>query len=242
MHHARLTRCAAEVLGTFILIAIGTGAAVTNRAYAHGSLGTVGIALAFFFALVAAIPAFATVSGAHFNPAVTVGLWCICRVPGRDVAPYVLSQCVGAAAASLFWRTVAGSAVVAAATVPAVPVGVAFGIEFAFSAVLMTVILGVSSDARVPPVLIGLAVASCVGGLALMGALTGASMNPARSFGPALAAGVWTAHWLYWAAPILGMVVAAWGHEWITGRVAATVAAGDPASRSASASTVPSRS
>lgn len=222
MNDERLRRCVSEAAGTFILVLIGPGAAAVDRSFAHGTLGTVGVGLAFFFALLAGIVAFAPVSGAHLNPAVTIAFWSIRRFPARDVAPYVLAQCVGATLAAVALHAVLGNAILAAATIPAIPLLPSFGVEFVFSAVLMAVILRVSGDVRVSPGLAALSIAACVGGLALLGALTGSSMNPARSLGPAVAASAWRAHWLYWAAPIAGMVVVAWAYEML-GRRGATL-------------------
>jgi aquaporin NIP len=202
-------RCAAEGAGAFILVLIGPGAAAVDHSYAHGALGPVGIALAFFFALLIGIAAFAPVSGAHFNPAVTLGFWSIGRFRRSDIAPYIVAQCSGATLAAFLLRGVLGESVRAAATVPAISIGRAFAIEFVFSAILISVILRVSSDGRVSASLAAISVAACVGGLALLGALTGSSMNPARSLGPALASGEWRSHWIYWAAPISGMVLIA---------------------------------
>ena len=210
-------RSAAEATGVFILVLIGPGAAVVDRFVGRGFLGPVGIALAFFFALLVGISAYAPLSGAHFNPAVTAGFWSIGRFPSRDVVPYVLAQCAGAVAAALFLRAVMGEAVIAAATVPLISNMRAFAVELVFSAILMAVILRVSSDERVSDSLAAVSVSACVGGLALLGALTGSSMNPARSLGPAVASGEWRAHWIYWAAPIGGMVLTSLASHWLRG-------------------------
>ena len=210
-------RCLAEAAGAFILVLIGPGASAVNLSIAHGTIGTVGVALAFFFALLCGISAFAPISGAHFNPAVTVAFWSIGRFPSRDVTPYVVAQCAGAAVAAFLLRALLGPAVAAAATVPAISVTRAFAVELTFSAILMAVILRVSTDERMSHSLAALSVAACVGGLALLGALTGSSMNPARSFGPALASGVWQAHWIYWAAPVAGMLITALAGERLLG-------------------------
>jgi aquaporin NIP len=210
-------RCAAEATGVFILVLIGPGAAVVDKFVGRGFLGPVGIALAFFFALLVGISAYAPLSGAHFNPAVTAGFWSIGRFPSRDVVPYVLAQCAGAVAAALILRAVMGDAVIAAATIPAISNARAFAVELVFSAILMAVILRVSSDERVSDSLAAVSIAACVGGLALLGALTGSSMNPARSFGPAVASGEWRAHWIYWAAPIGGMVLTSLAGHWLRG-------------------------
>jgi MIP family channel proteins len=210
---ANAKRYVAEALGTFILVLFGTGVAAVDAWSAHGTLGSIGVGLGFFFALLAGISAYAPTSGAHFNPAITIAFWSVRRFPARDVIPYVVAQCVGAIGAAFLLRGLVGSAVTATVTLPAVPTLAAFAVEFIFSAVFMAVILCVASDERVPAVLAALAIAGTLAGLQLIGAFTGSSVNPARSFGPALAAGNWHAQWLYWAAPISGMVVSALVHE-----------------------------
>jgi len=126
----------------------------------------------------------------------------------------VTAQCAGAVGASAMLRLVLGAAGDMGATLPAVPVVGAFAVETLLSFGLMFVIMAVATDDRVASGVAGVAVGLTVGFCALMGGpLTGASMNPARSLGPAIVGGVWHAHWLYWAAPILGMVVAAHLYE-----------------------------
>jgi aquaporin Z len=187
-----------------MLVLIGPGAAAVNL-YTKGAVSHVGIALSFAFVIVAGVYALGHISGAHFNPAVTAGFWLSGRFPGRDVLPYALAQLSGAIAGALFLRAVLGADVRAAATVPHVPVLSAFMIEIVLTFFLMLVIMAVATDHRVASPAAGLAVGLTVGFDALMaGPLTGASMNPARSFGPAVASGVWDAHWLYWAGPLLG--------------------------------------
>ena len=206
-------RYGAEATGTFLLVFIGPGAAATNQFVGTNTIGTVGIALAFFFAILLAIASLGRISGAHINPAVTIGLWSVKRFEGRDVLPYVAAQCAGAILAALAVRAVVGQAVAGAATTPSVAVPTAFLVEFLFSAILMWVVMSVATDDRVSPTLAVIAIAGTVSALALQGALTGASMNPARTLGPAIVSGVWTAHWVYWIAPVAGMIVAARGYE-----------------------------
>jgi MIP family channel proteins len=205
----RWQRPAAEGIGTFFLVLIGPGAAAVDRFLGTGAIGTTGIALAFFFAILLAVVSLASISGAHINPAVTIGLWSVGRFDGRRVASYIGAQCFGAVLAALVIRAVVGGAAAAAATTPSISVGAAFLVEFVFSAVLMWVIISAATDERIPPALGPLAIAATVGGLALQGGLTGSSMNPARSFGPAVATVTWSAHWIYWVAPIAGMTLAA---------------------------------
>jgi MIP family channel proteins len=201
-------RALAEGIGTFFLVLIGPGAAMVN-AYSDGAVGHAGVALAFAFVVLAMVYALGHVSGAHINPAVTLAFWSARRFPARDVAPYVAAQCAGAVAASLVLGWVMGSAGDYGATVPAVPVAGAFVVEWLLSFALMLVIMAVATDARAAPGFAGIAVGMTVGFCAMMGGpLTGASMNPARSLGPAVAGSIWTAHWVYWIAPITAMLAA----------------------------------
>jgi aquaporin Z len=202
-------RVAAEAIGTFFLVLIGPGSAMVN-AYSRGLLGQVGIALAFAFVVVAMIYALGHLSGAHINPAVTLAFWSARRFPTVEVIPYVLAQCAGAVAASYALRVVLGPIGNLGATLPDIPVAAAFGVEWLLSFALMFVIMAVATDERVADGFAALAVGLTVGFCALMGGpLTGASMNPARSFGPALVGGLWQAHWVYWLSPISAMIVAA---------------------------------
>jgi len=208
-------RAAAEALGTFFLVLIGPGAAMVN-AYSAGQLGPVGIALAFAFVVTAMIYALGHLSGAHINPAVTLGFWSIGRFPAREVAPYVIAQCSGAVAASFVLRSTVGSIGELGATLPRIPVASALAIEWLLSFVLMFVIMAVATDERVADGFAALAVGLTVGFCALTGGpITGASMNPARSFGPALIGEIWQGHWIYWVAPITGMMAAARTYDFL---------------------------
>jgi MIP family channel proteins len=180
-------RVAAEAVGTFMLVFIGPGAAVVD-AWSPGSVGPAGIALAFGFAILAGVYALGHISGAHFNPAVTFGFWLDRRFPRAEVLPYVAAQLGGAASAGLLLRTLLGDSARAGATIPRIDPVPALVVEVALTFFLMLVITAVATDARVAGPVAGLAVGLTVAFDALMGGpLTGASMNPARSFGPALA-------------------------------------------------------
>ncbi len=205
----------AEGIGTFFLVLIGPGAAMVD-VHTGGGVGHAGVALAFAFVVVAMVYAVGHLSGAHINPAVTLAFWSARRFPTQDVIPYVLAQCGGAVGASLVLRMTLGEATGMGVTVPSVSIAGAFAIEWLLSFALMFVIMAVATDERVAegfaPIAIGLTVGFC----ALMGGpLTGASMNPARSFGPALVGGTWTGHWLYWAAPLSAMIVAVRTYEFL---------------------------
>lgn len=202
-------RAVAEAIGTFFLVLIGPGSAMVN-AFSGGQLGQVGIALAFGFVVLAMIHALGHLSGAHINPAVTVAFWWVGRFPGSEVIPYIAAQCAGATLGSLVLVNAVGHVGNLGATVPGIPIGAAFAIEWLLSFVLMFVIMAVATDERVANGSAGLAVGLTVGFCALMGGpLTGASMNPARSLGPAVVGDLWQSHWIYWAAPVTGMLASA---------------------------------
>ncbi|HMA04229.1 MAG TPA: MIP family channel protein, partial [Gemmatimonadaceae bacterium] len=204
-------RLIAESIGTFLLVLIGPGAVMVNAA-SGGAVTHAGVSLAFAFVVTAMIFALGHISGAHINPAVTIGFWSVRRFPTRDVIPYIAAQCLGALAASGVLRAVLGAVGQMGATVPTRALGIgaggAFAIEWLLSFALMLVIMAVATDERVPSGFAALAVGLTVGFCALMGGpLTGASMNPARSLGPAVVGGFWDGHWVYWLAPITGMLV-----------------------------------
>jgi MIP family channel proteins len=207
-------RLIAEAVGTFFLVFIGAGAAMVN-AWTGGGLGVTGVSLAFAFVVTAMLYALGRVSGAHINPAITIGLWSARRFPTRAVVPYVVAQCTGGVAASIALRGVLGPIGHMGATLPAIGLSGAFAVEWLLSFILMLVIMAVATDDDMAPGVAAMAIGLAVGCCAIMGGpLTGASMNPARSFGPALVGGLWHAHWVYWSAPITGMTTAARLHAW----------------------------
>jgi aquaporin NIP len=213
-------RWVGEAIGIFFLVLIGPGAAMVN-AFVPGSIGHVGVALSFAFVIVAMIHALGHLSGAHLNPAVTIGFWSARHFPSNEVIPYIAAQCVGALAASSALRVMLGTATSAGATLPALPIASAFAVEWLLSFALMFVIMAVATDDRVADGMAALAVGLTVGFCALMGGpLTGASMNPARSLGPALVSWQWRGHWLYWIAPCTAMIAAARVYELLRGATA----------------------
>jgi MIP family channel proteins len=210
-------RLIAETIGTYFLVLIGPGTAMVD-AFTGGAVGQVGVALAFAFVVIAMIYALGHLSGAHINPAVTLAFWSVRRSPAASVVPYVAAQCAGAGLASLTLLGALGPVGQLGATLPSLAPAKAFGVEWLLSFALMFVIMAVATDERVPEGFAALAVGLTVGFCALMGGpLTGASMNPARSFGPAIVGGLWRSHWIYWAAPVTGMVVAARVYDTLRG-------------------------
>jgi len=208
-------RLLAEAVGTFFLVFIGPGSIMVN-AWSDGALGQVGVALAFAFVVIAMIYALGHLSGAHINPAVTIAFWSVRRFPAAEVIPYMIAQCAGAVAASFALRAALGPVGRMGATLPGVSLQGAFGVEWLLAFALMFVIMAVATDERVADGFAALAVGLTVGFCALMGGpLTGASMNPARSFGPALVGGLWRGHWVYWLAPVTAMITAARTYEFL---------------------------
>ena len=223
-----MKRYVAEFLGTFILVAIGPGAAMV-AASTH-AFGQPEIALAFGLAVTLVVAATGHLGGAHINPAVTIGLWSVRRFPSRDVLPYVVAQCLGAIGASAALGWILGAVGNFGATVPSISVGRAFAVEAGYTAILGLVIMGVATDARAPAAVAPFALGATVfAGALVTGPLTGGSFNPARTLGPAVVGHVWTAHWIYWVAPILGMVAAMQTYEVLRGTAAPPVPRGLPA-------------
>lgn len=198
-----LRRAAAESVGTFALVTGGCGAIMVE--HTTGALGHAGVAASFGLVIMVMIAAVGHLSGAHFNPAVTVAFALTRHFPWRDVPLYVTGQLLGATGGAWVLRSLLGSAAGLGATLPAGTPLQALGIEVLLTAVLMFVIISVATDTRAVGQLAAIAIGGTVALDALWGGpLTGASMNPARSFGPALVAGLWRAHWVYWLGPLLG--------------------------------------
>lgn len=207
-----LRKASADGIGTFALVFAGCGAVMVDAG--GGGLGHVGVCLVF--GLVVGVMIFATghVSGAHFNPAVTLAFALSGRFPWREVPAYLVAQFLAAALACLTLVVLVGDAASLGATVPAVPLARAFGIEVLLSFFLMFVITSVATDARAQGQLAAVAIGGTVALCALMGGpLTGASMNPARSLGPALVAGVAQGQWLYLVAPVIGAALGAFTYQ-----------------------------
>ena len=198
----------AEALGTYGMIFAGTGAIVID-AITAGRVTHVGISLTFGLIVMAMIYALGDVSGAHFNPAVTLGFFFARRFPGRDVLPYIASQLAGAFLASLTLLLLFGNHASLGATLPAGSAWQSFGLETILTAILMFVILCVSTGPREVGTMAGIAIGGLITLEALFaGPICGASMNPARSLAPALVSGNIDALWVYLTAPILGVAIA----------------------------------
>lgn len=203
----------AEAIGTFFLVFAGTGAIVVDGLTQH-SITHVGVALTFGLVVLAMIYTLGEVSGAHLNPAVTLGFWAAGRFPGREVAPYIASQCVGAIAASGLLRLLFPESKTLGATLPAGPEAQSFVLELVCTGMLMFVILNVSSGSKEKGITAGIVVGSLIALEAMFaGPICGASMNPARSLGPALASGRLEHLWIYLVATVAGSLLAVPTHK-----------------------------
>lgn len=198
----------AEAVGTYALVLAGTGAIIINDLYG-GALGHLGIALVFGMVVMAMIYAVGEISGAHFNPAVTLGFVAAKRMPLSEAPLFIVAQLTGALLASASLWALLPDHPTMGATLPAGSQGQSFGFEIILTAILMFVILCVSTGAKEKGISAGAAIGATVGLEALFaGPVTGASMNPARSIAPALFAGELNDLWIYIAAPIIGALVA----------------------------------
>ena len=201
---ARRRKLAAEFIGTYCLVFAGTGAIVTDQV-SGGAVTHVGVALTFGLVVLAMIYALGEISGAHFNPAVTLGFWAARRFDSRLVAPYVAAQCAGALAASLTLKFLFPTSKLLGATLPAGSNGQSLVLEVILTAILMLVILSVSTGAKEKGITAGVVVGAVIGLEALFaGPICGASMNPARSLGPALVSLHGDSLWVYLLAPVGG--------------------------------------
>jgi aquaporin Z len=222
-------RYIAEAIGTFALVFAGCGAAVVNETQG-GALGHVGVSLVFGLIVMAMIYAVGNISGAHLNPAVTLGFMFAGRFDKRSVPPYIVSQVVGAVAAAALLRFLFPESGALGATVPTVGVPRAFAMETLLSFLLMFVILNVSTGHMEKGIMAGVAIGGTIALEALVGGpVTGASMNPARSLAPALFSGRMDQLWLYLTAPILGTFLARPTCRWIQGPACCAPERGDEA-------------
>jgi aquaporin NIP len=197
----------AEFIGTYALVFFGTGAMVVESI--HPNIGVVGIAIAFGAVVMAMIYAFGETSGAHINPAVTIGFAFAGRFEKKEVVPYILFQILGAISASFTLKFLFPDLALYGNTLPSDGWLQSFVLEFILTLILMLVIIKVSSGSKETGTMAAIAIGGTVLIEALVfGPITGASMNPARSIAPALASGNFQDLWLYIVAPVIGAIVA----------------------------------
>jgi aquaporin Z len=201
----------AELIGTFALVFVGTGAIVVNDV-SGGAITHLGVSLAFGMVVGTMIFAVGDVSGAHFNPAVTVAFWAARRFPGSRIAPFVGAQLAGALLASGCLRVLFSSHGNLGSTLPTGGVGESLVLEVVLTFFLMFVVLSVTTGAKERGITAAIAIGGTVAMCALLGGpISGASMNPARSLGPAIVSGELSSIWIYVLAPVVGAGVAVIG-------------------------------
>jgi MIP family channel proteins len=196
----------AEAFGTMMLVIIGCGAVIVND-ITEGAVTHIGVCLAFVSIVVVMMLSIGHISSCHINPSITIALWLEKRFEGKKVIPYIIAQIVGATIGSFILKILFPTHRTLGATLPQVSFQSTFTIELIISASLFAVVLAITRYTHKLPI-IAMTVGVTVFVLAFFsGPYTGASMNPARSIGPAIASGNFTALWIYLTAPTLGMIL-----------------------------------
>jgi len=224
----------AELVGTFMLVWIGPGAAVVaGLVGVKGLADVMAIAMAFGIAVAAAIYVVGKISGCHINPAVTIALAVTGRFPWGDVIPYIIAQLVGAAIASILFVVCLGAQAATSFNLGGTYLNTAAGVTLIMGLIgeivgtffLMITIMGVAVDARAPAGWAGWIIGMAVAGIIIaLGPMTGASLNPARTFGPYIGNAIFggLCPWgqfiiVYTIGPIVGAVIAAFLYDYIAG-------------------------
>lgn len=207
-------KVAAEFIGTFALVFAGTGAIIDDSL--TGKIGQIGIAMSFGLVVAVMIYSLGHISKAHFNPAVTIGFASVGKFEKKHVLPYIAAQIGGAILASALLFMIFGNIGNLGATLPRGSWMQSFILEVVMTFFLMLVIISVATDSRVKPEISGIAIGGVVALDALFGgAISGASMNPARSLGPAIIGGIFDNQWIYLIAPVIGSLLAVVIYEYI---------------------------
>jgi len=197
-----------ESIGTFGLVFCGTGAIVIDHV-SGGAVTHVGIAITFGLIILAMIYALGDVSGAHLNPAVTIGFTIAKRLAIRETVPYIMAQAIGAFAASFCLKLLFAQEHNLGETIPSGSPAQSFVLELILTFFLMFVIMNVSTGAKEKGITAGIAISSVIGLEAMFaGPISGASMNPMRSLAPAIVSGNMDSIWVYLTAPVIGSIIA----------------------------------
>ena len=229
LENRTMHRLAAEFVGTFGLVFAGTGAIIINTV-TGGTVSHVGVGLTFGLIIMVMIYAFGHVSGAHFNPAVTLAFAAGRHFPWLLVPQYWAAQLAGGITASLVHRALFGDVAHLGTTLPLGSASQSFGLEIILTLLLMVVITSVATDTRAVGQAAAIAIGGTIGLEALFaGPISGASMNPARSLAPAIVSWTWQDQWLYVAGPAIGAVAGVLLYNWTrTGEPALTAASENP--------------
>jgi MIP family channel proteins len=204
----------AEFIGTFSLVVVGCGAIAVQEQ--TGAVTHLGVAISFGLVVMATISAVGHISGVHLNPAVTLDFAVTRHFPWRSTNGYFLAQFAGATIAAFLLRILFGPTVTLGVTLPSGNILQSVLMETLLTAALMCVITAVATDTKAVGQLAAIRIGATVMVNALWGGpISGASMNPARSFGPALVSGIWEAQWIYWIAPCLGAILGALTYQLI---------------------------
>ncbi|MFQ5863107.1 MAG: MIP/aquaporin family protein [Candidatus Brocadiales bacterium] len=215
-------RYVAEAIGTFALVFIGAGAVCTDyylKSTGSAGIGLLGISLAFGFVVAAMVYATGYISGGHINPAVTVSMWATKRMDTNLAVFYIIFQLAGAAVAGFVLRSiypdaVAGVHLGTTALAQGVPMARGILMEFVITFLLVLTVFSTAIDNRASKGFAGLAIGLAIFfGVLIGGPVTGGSMNPARTFGPAIASGFFVNHFIYWVGPILGGIAGSLFYE-----------------------------
>ncbi len=200
-----ISKYLAEAIGTFFLVFIGAGTVIASN-------NVLAVAIAFGLTLMVMVYATAHISGAHINPAVTAAMWATNRMQSREAFVYIISQLIGAIFAGVFLLAIYPSQPLnLGATVLAEGLSLGAGtfVEAVLTFMLVFVVFAVAVDNKAPKSIYGAAIGlTLTAGILMGGLLTGAALNPARAFGPAVAAWHWSNHIVYWIGPIVGGIVA----------------------------------
>ncbi|KLU05543.1 Aquaporin Z [Rhodopirellula islandica] len=217
MQLSLLRRSVCEVIGTYCLVLIGCGAMVVDNQ--TGMLTHVGVATVWGLIVMTMIYSIGDLSGAHMNPAVSIAFASVGRFPLLDAAAYIVAQCTGALLAAGSLAMVFGvDDVKLGSTMASLPTGSAWAVEFMMTMILMWIVVGVSTGAKEKSITAGLAVGATIAMEAFVaGPLTKASMNPARSLGPAVMSNHYNLLWLYLTAPIVGAIAGGWLYRFVRG-------------------------
>lgn len=205
-----------ELIGTFLLVFFGCATIVVNES-TGGLIGHMGISFTFGLVVMTVVFAIGHVSGGHVNPAVTIAFACAGKFPWNRAIPYIIAQVVGAILASLLLKATLSTTGAVGSTVPSGSIMQAFLLEVIMTAFLMFVAMSVATDARASTMLAAVAIGSAVAvDIVIGGPATGASMNPARSIGPAVVMMQLEYIWLYTAAPIIGAILGGFTYVWVS--------------------------
>lgn len=207
-------RLVAEFFGTFMLVFFGAGAVLTTN-FPKADFGLLGVAFAYGIALAIGVTATMSISGGHLNPAVTAGMLAIRRIDAKSALLYIVAQLLAAVLAALVLKSIIPSGVtrVLALGTPSIAATITLGRGIAIEAILtfflMSAVLGTAVSAEAPKIAgFGIGLTLFIG-ILIGGPLTGAALNPARAFGPALVSGQWISQGVYWVGPMLGAIAAA---------------------------------